>query len=152
MVASWRTVVPSLPMILSAAWTACKSPPASKVLLGGTAVAVCFDPVGRPNGCAGYRLENNVVCQTGAPLADSPHGPPFDNLIKPSDGSVGKELVEAMEAQLGPSNRCLSLWFRLHPCIDSLSLGFGLGPINFIIPSPRALPMRKYVSPFLNSW
>jgi hypothetical protein len=67
----------------------------------GHGLAVYFDPVGRPDGCAGYRLENNVVYQTGAPLADSPHGPSFDNLIKPSDGSVGKELVEAMEALAG---------------------------------------------------
>ncbi len=42
-----------------------------------------------------------MVYRTGAPLADSPHGPSFDNLIKPSDGSVGKELVEAMEALAG---------------------------------------------------
>jgi hypothetical protein len=67
----------------------------------GHGAAVYFDPVGRPHGCAGYRLEGNVFGHTGHPMFGSPDAPCFDNLIQPSDGVVSKELIEAMEVIAG---------------------------------------------------
>jgi hypothetical protein len=86
----------------------------------GRGFAVYFDEVCRRQGCAGYRLEDNVVYQTSTPLADRPHGPSFDNLITPGDGDVGGELVEAMQAKAG-----------LEPAYRRLLLGVDEPPYEF---------------------